>query len=119
MAHPLVFPMASVVFLTILILTIAFLARVAAVRGGHVRMRYFKTFDDGEPTALVVKTTRHYANLFEMPVLFYAGCLAAIATHTCTRGMVLLAWVFVAARVVHAVIHIGPNVVLPRLLSFA
>ena len=37
----------------------------------------------------------------------------------CTwKFAVLLAWVFAASRIVHAVIHIGPNVVMWRGVAF-
>ena len=55
------------------------------------------------------KVSRHFANLFEAPTLFYVVCLAAMVTGVTGAVMVALAWAYVAARIVHAAIHLGPN----------
>jgi hypothetical protein len=54
-----------------------------------------------------------YANQFELPVIFYVLCLIALMTGKADFLMVVLAWTFVASRIVHAVIHTGSNIV-PR-----
>ena len=37
-----------------------------------------RLFDATKVPAEVIKTTRHLANLFELPVLFYVACLTAL-----------------------------------------
>jgi hypothetical protein len=65
-----------------------------------------------------IKASRSYANQFEVPVLFYAGAAFAMITHAVDVLMVVLAWIFVIARVVQAVIHVGPNVIAWRASAF-
>ena len=70
----------------------------------------------------VLKNTRaadNYRNLFEMPVFFYALCLALYMTQRVDIGFVVGAWLFVALRVVHSAIHVGYNNVMHRFWVFA
>jgi hypothetical protein len=55
-----------------------------------------------------------YSNQFELPVLFYVLCLIAQITRTADLIFVILAWIFVASRVLHAVEHTTTNVVTRR-----
>ncbi len=54
-------------------------------------------------------------NQFELPMLFYAAVLLAIAVQQpIADGFVTLAWVFVISRIIHSVIHTTVNIVLVR-----
>lgn len=57
------------------------------------------------------KIANCYANQFELPVIFYVLCLIALMTNKADLLMVVLAWIFVISRIVHALIHTGANVV--------
>lgn len=105
----LVYPMFAMVLLTATVLVIMFRSRVRAVREKALASAYFRTFQGGTEPEYVTKPSRHFINLFEAPTLFYAGCLAAIATRTSGPVVVALAWAYVAIRVAHAWIHIGRN----------
>ena len=120
MLDHIIYPMAALVFLTAVVLVRVFVTRVAAVRQGDVKATYYKTYqgENTEPRA-VAQVSRHYVNLFEAPVVYYAACVAAMATGLAGRTMIVLAWLFVAARVVHAVVHIGSNRIPPRIASYA
>ena len=118
-AHALVFPMLALVLLTLGVALVLFRARVRSVREGHVPVSYFRVFDGSPEPEFLAKPTRHYANLFETPVLFYAGCLAAMVVGATGTVVLWLAWGYVAARLVHAWIHIGSNRVRHRLRVFA
>jgi hypothetical protein len=52
-----------------------------------------------------------YGNQFELPVVFYVLCLISHTTRTADLIFVILAWIFVITRIVHAFIHTGSNVV--------
>ena len=53
----------------------------------------------------------NFRNQFEMPVLFYVGVAFALILRKTDYIRVTLAWIFVLTRLVHAFIHLGPNVV--------
>lgn len=51
----------------------------------------------------------NYQNQFELPVLFYLLAVLAIITRHADQFFVLMAWVFVALRVLHAIVHLTRN----------
>jgi hypothetical protein len=116
--HPLTHPMAAMVLLTFVVLLTMLYIRVSSVAKGKTDARYFKTYDSTTPDRGVVQAQRHFANLFEMPVLFYAGCLLAIVQGRDSQLLVALAWAYVAFRALHAIIHMGPNKIYPRMAAF-
>ena len=65
------------------------------------------------------KVANSYSNQFELPLIFYVLCLVALITGKADLLMVVLAWAFVATRVVHALIHTGSNKVPLRAAIFA
>jgi hypothetical protein len=60
-----------------------------------------------------------FANQFELPVLFYVVTILALVTKQADLVFVVLAWIFVIARLVHAYIHVTNNYVPRRGLAFA
>jgi hypothetical protein len=111
----LIYPMLAMVLLTFVVLVRLFRSRIRMVREGHAPVSYFRTFQGSQEPDYAVQHSRHFANLFEAPVLFYAVCLAAMVTGV-TNGLLLtLAWGYVAARVLHAMVHLGGNRVRHRL----
>jgi len=119
-ALSLVYPMLALVLVTFGVAVVLFRARLRSVREGHTPVSYFRTFQGSlEPPEFVARPTRHFANLFEAPTLFYAGCLAAMVTGVTGPWAVAFAWGYVAARVAHAAIHLGSNRVRHRLRAYA
>lgn len=64
------------------------------------------------------KRAANFRNQFEVPVLFYAVVAFALITKGADTLMLVLAWLFVLTRIVHAAIHIGPNKVRWRTPAF-
>jgi hypothetical protein len=62
---------------------------------------------------------RNYMNLLELPVLFYACGILLYLSGAATPAMQALAWIYVALRMAHSLIHLFYNNVLQRLLVFA
>jgi hypothetical protein len=54
-----------------------------------------------------------FSNQFELPVLFYVLTILEIDTHHADMVFLILAWVFVLTRVMHALVHTTSNIV-PR-----
>ena len=57
------------------------------------------------------KASNNYNNLFEIPVLFYLATAFALITRMVDVWILALAWVFVASRVLHSVVHLTTNIV--------
>ena len=119
MEFALIYPMAAMVLLTALVLSRMVLGRVAAVKRGDVDARFYKTHqsDQGEPRK-AAQHTRHFINLFESPVLFYAGCISAMVVGQGTGIIVWLAWAYVICRALHAFVHLGSNSIPPRMAIY-
>lgn len=73
------------------------------------------TFANGESVARyfrpVERPAHNLANLFEMPVLYFALVPLLILTGYASTIQVVLAWIFVTLRALHSLVHIGPNAV--------
>jgi hypothetical protein len=114
----LVYPMFALVVLTSSILIRLFRARVRAVSTGTVSASYFRTYQEGEEPVASAKLSRHFTNLFESPVLFYVGCLAAMVVNHVSVTLLALAWLYVIARIVHAFVHTGSNRLRQRIAAY-
>lgn len=114
----LVYPMLAMVVLTFVVLIKLFRSRVRMVREGHAPVSYFRTFQGSQEPDYAVKPARHFVNLFEAPTLFYAACLAAMVVGVTGWGVLALAWGYVAARLIHAWVHLGGNRVRHRLRAY-
>jgi hypothetical protein len=55
-----------------------------------------------------------FNNQFQLPVLFYVLTILAIITRHADLLFVVLAWVFVLARIAHAYVHVTTNRVMRR-----
>lgn len=113
------YPMFALVLLTFVVLAINFFWRVRAVRTRQVSIKYFRVFEGVDAPEYLKAGARHYANLFELPVLFYVACLTAmLLQQQQSLILLILAWAFVIFRVIHALIHMSYNNVLHRMLAF-
>jgi hypothetical protein len=113
----LVWPVLVQVLLTLVILGLLGRARVAAVRAKRVKIATVALSNEGWPDD-VRRFSNNLANQFETPVLFYVLVAAAIHVGATGWPMVALAWIYVASRVAHAVVHTTSNHVLKRFRIF-
>jgi hypothetical protein len=92
-------------------------ARFAAVRQGQVSTSQLKsdwTSWPERPTQIAAA----YHNQFELPVLFYVLVLIALVTKQADLVFVVLSWLFVVARIIHAYVHTGRNDIHARFRAF-
>lgn len=99
-------PMIAQALLTFIIYGLLSVRRRRAVSAG-ARWRQFKVRTEEPPSS--ASAANNLMNQFEMPVLFYAICLALFVTSGTSYLTVTLAWVFVALRYVHAFVHVTSN----------
>ncbi len=52
-----------------------------------------------------------FSNQFEIPVLFYVLTILEYVTHSAGTAFVVLAWIFVVFRYLHAYVHVTSNIV--------
>jgi hypothetical protein len=101
-------PIYAQVLLTLAVYVLLGVAKARALAHGEVDLARRGLYDDAWPES-VVKINNNIRNQFEVPVLFYVTCLALAAAPTVPAAAVVIAWTFVASRVVHAYVHIYPN----------
>lgn len=92
-------------------------AKQRAVREQGVKLADVALDNTGWP-ADTRKLNNNYNNQFELPVLFYAILPLLILLVKVDWLLVFLAWVFVASRILHSIVHTGSNVVTRRGLAF-
>ena len=113
------YPMFVMAMLTFIILLITFRVRSGSVSRGEVPIKYFSVFQGDDVPEIVHKTSRHFSNLFEVPMLFYVAGLLYLALDQTQSFAVNCAWAFVVSRCVHTCIHLGYNNVVHRLIVYA
>ena len=100
--------MAAQVLLTVALLIWLGRERVPRIMSGEVPMADIAV----ERTAYPLKArllSNSFDNQFQLPVLFFVGALVALHLGVIGWVEVLLAWLFVVLRFVHAGIHVTTN----------
>ena len=92
-------------------------ARTAAVRRGDVQPRDIALRQPNWPMR-ETQIANAYHNQLELPVLFYVLTILAVITRQADLLFVVMAWIFVASRLVHAGIHVTSNHLGRRFAAF-
>jgi hypothetical protein len=112
------FPVFGMFLLVAAVLTWMGVARIGSIFAGSMDIGFYRTYDQGEEPERLRVITRHFINLFEIPVLLYVGVVFAHISQEVTYFLVGLAWAYVALRYVHAWVHLGTNDVAVRLAAY-
>jgi hypothetical protein len=110
-------PVFAQVLITYFVLVVMGGRRKAALDNKATRVKDIALGQDAWPVD-ATKAANNFRNQFEVPVLFYAVAAFALITRSVDAWMLGLAAIFVAARTVHAVIHLGVNVVTNRAIWY-
>ncbi|GAB0109045.1 MAPEG family protein [Pseudoalteromonas distincta] len=106
------------VTLSLVVMLIMGKRRFAAAKNKQLDLSDFKTMQLDKAGDTIRVADRNFSNQFEIPVLFYAGCLLALQLNSASTLVAILACLFVATRIVHSVIHLGENNVRARFKIF-
>lgn len=104
--------------LSLVVMLIMGKRRFAAAKNKQLDLSDFKTMQLDKAGDTIRVADRNFSNQFEIPVLFYAGCLLALQLSSASTLVAILACLFVATRIVHSVIHLGKNNVRARFNVF-
>ncbi|MEO0997721.1 MAG: MAPEG family protein [Pseudomonadota bacterium] len=110
----LVWPMIAMVGLIAAVWARMYQVRIAEMKARRIRPQSLAL--SGQKAVALEKTAAadNFKNLFEVPVLFFAVCLAITASGMHSVLLVVLAWAFVALRTVHSAIQLTSNRVMNR-----
>jgi hypothetical protein len=110
-AASILWPMLAQIGWTFMLYAWLTVARTRAVKSGKIDYSCF-VLGREEPLE-VARITRNLANQFELPVIFYAVVVLLVALGRVTWFDVIVAWLFVAGRVIHTLVQtLTDNVVL-------
>ncbi len=101
----LIVAMFTQVFLTFAVMYIMGKRRFSAAKQKTIEMKDFLTMELEKAGDNVRVADRNFINQFEMPVLFFIASLTALQVNAVGTVFVALAWVYVALRIIHSVIH--------------
>lgn len=113
------YPMAALVMWTFAVVALVLIVRIRAGRQGRITIRDLSLGESPQVPADVALLNRNFMNLLEMPVLFYVACLTLYVTKTADGTAVILAWLYVALRLCHSLVHITYNNVVHRASAYA
>ena len=105
------------VALTLVLLVWTGRARFAAFRAGEVKIKDVALGERNWPTR-PQQIANTYQNQLELPVLFYILVALVLITRQADFLFVVMSWIFVATRLVHAYIYTTSNVVIRRFQAF-
>lgn len=97
------------VLLSLIVMIIMGKRRFAAAKNKHINLTDFATMRLDSAGDNVRVADRNFTNQFEIPVLFYAGCLLAMQLNSASILVAVLAWLFVISRILHSIVHLGSN----------
>jgi len=93
-------------------------SRLFAVKKGKLNPQKFKILEASDMPPYVLRTHKHLTNLFEFPVIFYMVCLLILVKDLPVDNADQMAWMYVGFRLIHSLIHLGPNILPLRTLAY-
>lgn len=106
-------PMFVMVALTFVLLFWMGRVRILAVTSGEVHQRDIALREPNWPPR-VTQISNAFHNQLELPLLFYVLTILAWITKHADIFFVVMAWLFVAGRLIHAYVHVTSNRVAHR-----
>ena len=91
--------------------------RVQAVRSREVHPRDVALREPNWPPR-VLKIAYAFQNQLELPLLFYVLAILAWSTKQADLLFLVLAWIFVVLRILHAAVHVSSNDLAQRAILF-
>ena len=111
-------PLLAYVLLTAIVAIVMYRRRVAEMVTRRVHPQQVATAAMMATRLEDTGAADNFRNLFETPVLFVAAVLTIYAASLTSLPYVVLAWLYIAARIAHSVIHCTYTKVMHRLYAF-
>ena len=112
-------PMAALVGWTALVWVALYAQRIGEMRERRIDAQRLFNRKARVDTLQRTSAADNFNNLLELPLLFYCAMLAALILVDNDELLLRMAWVFVALRVLHSVVHITYNRVIHRFAAYA
>ncbi|HWN05983.1 MAG TPA: MAPEG family protein [Steroidobacteraceae bacterium] len=118
MTDPIWLPCAAMAGLTALVWLKLYADRLGEMRARRIDPQALATARTAAGKLEETGAADNFRNLFEVPVLFYLLCVALALNGGSAPGFVATAWVYVALRAVHSLVHVTYNRVVHRFLVY-
>lgn len=113
-----IYPVFCLVILTFIMAFATGTSRLISVRRKQINPKYYVLLSGDTPPDYVQKIGRNFANLLEVPVLFYLLAVLVITLDINNTLLLNLAWLYVVLRLVHTIVHVSYNYVMHRFMVF-
>lgn len=116
---PILLPLLAMVALTFLVWIYLYITRIREMNRKGIDPQ--RLAENAQKLSLLTESagpSDNFRNLFEMPVLFYLAVLLSLVLLIQDAMLVQLAWVFVALRAAHSLVHCTYNRVMHRFLVY-
>ncbi|HEU4773527.1 MAG TPA: MAPEG family protein [Lysobacter sp.] len=111
-------PALAMVALTIVVWFRMYFTRVAQMKRDRIHPQAVASSARSAALLTDSRAADNFRNLFELPVLFYLALVVAEVSGLVTGTLLVLAWLFVALRVLHSTIHCTYNKVMHRFKAY-
>ncbi len=114
-------PFIGMLSLTFVVWVLLYVRRIGYMKQHRIDPQDLTTPEKGK--ALLAESVNYpahnLANLFELPVIFYALCLYLYVTGSVDGVYLAVAWAFFGLRVMHSIVHCTFNRVIVRFWLYA
>ena len=111
-------PCVALVILTAIVWIRLYVERIGEMRARRIDPQAIATSREAAQTLQHVSAADNFRNLFEVPVLFYVLCIALAVSQLVTPLYLWGAWIYVALRTAHSLIHLTYNRVMHRFVTY-
>ncbi|MDN0085074.1 MAPEG family protein [Crenobacter sp. SG2305] len=120
MEHALLYPVLSLMLLTLLVWVYMYALRLRYLVAKRIPSQQIATPElvNALLPDAINRPSNNLKNLFELPVIFYAVCGLLLALHQTDAMFMKLAWAYVALRTLHSTIHCTINHVPLRFAAY-
>ncbi len=108
-------PFLSMMLLTLIVWLYMYARRIPFIQGSNLTPEQLTPMEFARISPPAVSNpSDNLKNLFELPTIFYALALYLFVTNQVDTTYLTAAWIFVAFRVLHSMVHCTVNIVLLR-----
>lgn len=118
-ATAILWPVVAMAGLTFLVWVRLYQLRLGEMSRKRIDAQALANASDSVRLLVDTRASDNFRNLFELPVLFYAGVLLAAQLGVSDAVSLALAWAFVGLRAVHSLVHCTYNHVMTRFVAYA
>lgn len=116
--HTILVPPVAMTLLIAIVWIRLYRDRIGEMRSRRIHPQQVATSRQMAETMQNIKSSDHFRNLFEVPVLFYIVCGFIAITKATSPTLLACAWGYVILRAYHTYVHLTHNKVIRRFQAY-